>query len=865
MKFKISVHKTPYSSKPTDIYNLQTPYTTTEVTLEDIKRITLAGHTVVPALLHKGYRNGKNFRGSQVVYLDYDDNQTPQIEIDKLKEYGLEVNFMYNSFSHKPDHNKFRLCIVFDTLIEDSLTYKNIVTALIGVSGSDEACKDVSRMFFAGNDFKVINEEINQWDEVSGALTDLINKDKCLTAHKRTVSKMGKVTNRDISYRYIGISESVTKTHNKLQNFDFKQACENSTVFNQFDKGEVHLKYAQLRSLISAMMFVKGGLKYVKDKMVMRGDYNGDDRALLRRIPNANYQHAENISSFDSSLAGEYRDITELDGRQRKVIHQIRELNKVDVGDGYDNMINHYYNAMKSVNRVSILMAWLGTGKSTFMIQQENILIALPTHALKNELAEKMEAGGFDFVITPSPPEFKNKDLAKRYYNLQKMGESSLASNLVKQVSEGKDIDNIDYKEEDMDIAIAHKTALEIAYNSEVTVLTTHSRLMLTPDKFKNKDTIFFDEDITNLLMYYKSISYSLVMSQLDGLIKRASKGSDFDEDLRMVRLEVSNIAGNVIGTLRTSVRFKDRNGFFSRLASMEGYNGLATFINSKESRLLIDAKRGENGEVLEGVANFWYGEVREIPEMFSKVIVFSATADRYFYDKLLKGIEYDYFHSGIAKNLTPITQHTEKSYSKGSMDRGEFPDVPEGDVIITHKSHSKESVYFGNVEGFDGYKGKALSVVGTPIEPVNATIFKSLLLGLTYDTNIKSDQIAETDYYTFPAYTFEDKNLRDIEIRTILPKMIQANRARTTRTDAKVNIFSSLPSPDSDVIEGKLLIKSINKNLPDLSTVFIEIKVFSYEDLAREFEEAIKNDNTILYDYQRDDVIQLEIFKQVS
>ena len=37
------------------------------------------------------------------------------------------------------------------------------------------------------------------------------------------------------------------------------------------------------------------------------------------------------------------------------------------------------------------------------------------------------------------------------------------------------------------------------------------------------------------------------------------------------------------------------------------------------------------------------------------------------------------------------------------------------------------------------------------------------------------------------------------------------------------------------------------------------------FEEMMREFEEDLKNDETILYDFRQDDVMQLEMFKQVG
>tara|TARA_B110000046_G_scaffold162012_1_gene176055 strand:+ start:3844 stop:6426 length:2583 start_codon:yes stop_codon:yes gene_type:complete len=848
--FKISVHPKHYSSKPTDAYNLQKGYTTTDTTLEGLKEIVYNGQTIVPSILDNGYRKNSNFSGSQVIFLDFDDNQEPQAEIEKYKEYGINVNMTYNSYSHTSEYNKFRLVIVLDTVIEDAITYKNIVSSLIKVGGSDEACKDVARMFYAGTNPKVLTEDINQWNDVKGSITDLINKDKCLTQHKRTSKKLEKVTNTDMPYNTIGDCKSVTKLN--LQNFDYEEARINSSLFKAFDEGTVHLKYLQLRALISNMMFVRGGLKYVSQKMNERGDYKGVDYALLRRIPNAGYQHAEGMSSFDSSISDKFHNILDLDNTQRLTMIQTREIIKENVDVVSARMDDYHKKALNSFHRVSIINAPTGTGKSRLMITQPNVIIALPTHKLKDELAERMEAGNLPYIATPNPPEFITKALMDRYDNMQSMEESSLASDLIKNVAEAKDVEDIEYTEEDTQIAIEFKSALNEAYESEVTVLTTHSRVMLTPRLFKNKELVYFDEDIKELLLQQKSVPVKTITSKISKLLNQAKKGSDFHKDVLMVQAQVLNVTGEIVGTLRTSCEFIDRYGFFSRLASQEGFGQLANLLKSGESRFLVDG---------DSRAMYYYGEVKGISDVFSKVIIFSGTADKFFYDRIFyqNKEEYDYFHCGFAENLHPIKQDLKKSWSKYTMSKGKFP-IVDSDIVITHKKYAgafegkeEQDVYFGNTEGVDKYKGLDISVAGVMIEPVNSTVMKALLLGfLTPYVPQKSMQTVDLDYFTFSFFTFEDENLKQIEMRSAMTHLIQAvGRARTTRTDAKVDLHTSLPIPDADIFIGKKLLKSINEELGEMSTPF-------YEKESDEFYGEVMNE---IFKESEEDYRQVDLF----
>ena len=835
MKFKLSVHPKKYSSKPTDAYSLQKGYETKEVGFKELKRIILDGHTIVPAILNSPYRKNANFLGCQVFMLDFDDNQDPIKEIEKFKEYGINVNMMYNSFSNKKDFRKFRLVIVLDTIIEDSLLFKNLMNCLIKVGGSDAATKDLSRMFYAGTDPKVINGRINVWNEIKGAVTDLINKDKPLNKHSRTINKIKSVkngANMTSPYNTIGDAESAPKL--QRVNFDFDVACKNSKLFNGFDKGTVHLKYLQLRALVSNMMFVRGGLKYVSDKMNERGDYNGDDYALLRRIPNAGYEHPESMLSFDSNISGKYTNIVNLDGKDRDVITQIREIIKEDIDVIAENLRVHFDNAFKSVNRISIINAPTGTGKTKLMINEENVIIALPNHKLKEEVAERMIFENIPFVTTPAPPQFNTNSLNVRYNTLQSMGESKMASNLIDDISSGKSVSNIEYTLFDSQIASEFKSGLALAYESDVTVLTTHARVMLAPQLFNNKDTVIFDEDVMGELLSVSSISTAKVNTVIDKVLNLIGDGEnskvqstkDFFYDMISIREEVTDLVEGQIGTFKTQIRYKNRANLFERLSQIEGTAGFVKLIKAECAIQIVNWN---------SISSYHYGSVRSFDDCFTKVIVLSATADRFFYDELLKKEDgYDFFHCGFAKNIVPMKQDTTNSYSRSKMSKGDLPKV-ESDVVLTYKKFAgsfkgkeRQEYYFGNTLGIDALKGKDISVVGSPIAPSESTIIKAVLLNKTYMSTNKSRQIAKNYFFEFPFYTFEDENLAQIELREASSEISQTvGRGRSTRTESKIDLYSSIPMIETDLYKGKKFIKSSILEPVILSTDFIERENF--------------------------------------
>jgi len=860
MKFKLSIHPKRYSSKPSDAYNLQNGYETKEINLKELRNFVSNGQTIVPSILNSEHRKNANFVGCQVFMLDFDDNQDPLKEIEKFKEYGINVNLTYNSFSNKKDFRKFRLVIVLDTIIEDPSLFKSVMNSLIKIGGSDGATKDLSRMFYAGTEPKVINGRLNIWNDVKGAIADLVNKDKASGNHNRIIKKL-KLSQSDAnmqpSYSIIEHCTSASKLN--IQNFNYDEACENSKQFNGFDKGTIHLKYLQLRALISNMMFVRGGLKYVNEKMNVRGDYNGDDYALLRRIPNAGYEHPESMLSFDSKVSGKYTNILSLDGKTRTVMTQIREINKEPIDVVASKFKFHFENAFKSKNRVSVINAPTGTGKTKEMINVENVILALPNHKLKNEIASRMDSEGLPYVITPEPPMFSADSLNVRYNTLQQMGESKMANSLIDDIANGRSVSNIEYSVFDSQVALEFKRALAEAYESEVTVLTTHTRVMLAPQLFANKDTVIFDEDIMGELMPTSSITTAKVNRVIDKVLSLIGDGEnskiqstkDFYYDMLNVKDEITDLVDGQIGTFKTQIRYKNRANFFDRLSQIEG---TARFIKLIKSDYAIEISNWNS------ISSYHFGSVKRFAECFSKIVVLSASADSFFYDKLLsKEDGYDFFYSGTASNVEPVKQDTSKSYSRSTLKKGDFPEV-DSDIVLTYKAYSgsfkgkdEQEHYFGNTLGIDSFKGKNISVVGTPVAPTESTIIKAVLLNIPYNSIKKSKQTVRTSHYEFSLFTFEDKNLAEIEIKIAEAEISQTiGRGRSTRTTSKIDLHSAIPMVETDTFVGKKL--TVNNNLLPIidSTEFIKREdILDWIDGVRAEDKKNKEDGEEPFQYE--------------
>jgi len=845
-KFKISIHPKKYNKKPEDIWSLVNNYQTLEIDLNGLKNYISKGHTIVPALLKNGYRNNKNFISSQVIFLDYDDNNNVDEEIAKINSYGINVNLVYYTFSHTEEAPRFRLCIILDTQIDDAKFYRKIVTALIGLAKSDASCKDLSRMFYAGTNPTILNENLNKYDDVYGAFTDLINKDvKDSRTVKKNIRDAKKCTSMTLPYVYISnchenAQNCTVKTQlPDLRYFDYNQAKDNSPLFRSFADGTAHLKYVQLRNLITNLQYVRGGVKWIRERMDERGGYKNEDYRMLSRVPREGY-NPEGIESFDASLIGDYHNILELDQSVRKnTITKTKEVKKETVEIVSKTFKVHFSNAFKSSNRVTFINAPTGLGKTETIINHlkslsstKDYIVAVPNHNLKEELSERMTSAGLQHSFTPRPPMFVTESLRLKYESYQEMGESKLASALLRKVISKKNVSNIQYTEEDIQIAEDHKSALEEAYGSSTVVLTTHSMVMLAPSNFTDKRTVIFDEDITHGLMDVSSIKSIKIFNILDKVIASASNNpnnlhhiNSLKADAMMVKEFLIDMKDGVVGNVSENLAYKNKTYLLEALSDVEGAYHLVNLIGADKIMRVTN---------LDSTNLFHYGSVKTFDSHFNRIICLSATVDKWFCDNLIKNESFDFWHCGYTENITPIEQDNSRRYSSGHFMRAKngvsLPVIPEGEAVITHKKHrgyfpdNETALYFGNTLGIDELKGRNVTIIGTPTAPTEVTVLKGHLMGFDIkNQNRGMLQLHKGEFYTFPFITFEDENLQNIEIRTAKAELSQdIGRARPSRTNGKVTIYSDIPMIEADIQKGKNIISCVVTRDINVNTEFI-------------------------------------------
>lgn len=161
-KIKIMIDPIGYNHKPTPEetaqiqIRLRDDNCIKELTIKEILTYIGQGHTFVPGVFKNGVKDS-NFVSQQLIGIDIDNEENeelllPDKAIELLKEKGINVNSIYDTFNSSDIKPKYRLLILLDTEIKDINIIKFILKTLTdNINQADKACKNPSRIFFGTN------------------------------------------------------------------------------------------------------------------------------------------------------------------------------------------------------------------------------------------------------------------------------------------------------------------------------------------------------------------------------------------------------------------------------------------------------------------------------------------------------------------------------------------------------------------------------------------------------------------------------------------------------------------------------------------------------------------------------------------
>ena len=415
-------------------------------------------------------------------------------------------------------------------------------------------------------------------------------------------------------------------------------------------------------------------------------------------------------------------------------------------------------------------------------------MIAVPTLKLQEEVARELQNKGVNCIKTVSCIEIAremNLPICKELDLLYKCGyDDKVKGTLQKYKSEHED-----------ELSDVQNLRLEKCLNQLDTldgsccVVTTHNMILNLPVHILKKYEIIIDEDL--LMSIFRDGG-----SVCENKLREAFRLSIFKDDAQeRLRLLLSSPQDEVIKL------GQDINCMLPR-EYMEEYGEIIKLLKSRI--FYYDSKKKE----------IQYFNPREIPNV--KMTVLSATLNEKLWKDFCRNRRIKMKEVREAKYIGKLFQYTCYSMSRKCIQENGYENIKShimeitGKRIIsinTFKSLNEEvAIHFGKTEGFDGYKGEDLVVLGTPhyIE----SLYKMIGAYLNYDTSKKMfRQRVENSSYSFILMTFKDIEMRNLQMFFLESELEQAvGRARLLRYGCNVWVFSNFPLKQAQIIQDDYL-----------------------------------------------------------
>ena len=153
------------------VVRLKDPARVVDISLNDLEIAVCEGRAFTPGVLEGA--SASDWTQQQVFVLDFDNDVstllplTPQGVFDTLTAANIPVAFMYYSYSHKPEHEKFRAVMVCSEIVTDPAECKRITQGIMQLFPTakvknnagreieraqvDLSCFDLARFFYGTN------------------------------------------------------------------------------------------------------------------------------------------------------------------------------------------------------------------------------------------------------------------------------------------------------------------------------------------------------------------------------------------------------------------------------------------------------------------------------------------------------------------------------------------------------------------------------------------------------------------------------------------------------------------------------------------------------------------------------------------
>lgn len=777
------------------------------------------GYCFVPSLF-TGRVETKSFQHSRTIVLDIDKTEGwstfERIKKCLEEELQLHINFYYETESSTEENPRFRIVLIFDGLITNSDTYKQIAVKLSQKVGGDEntMCTKLWQPCFKGHKVKVLCEELNSSQNpfILLCMRNVVNSKTARVYSKPMLRKFeSDFVNKDGS--------RIGDTRPPIRNFSYDIVKSHSSVFRDFANGQLHLKYAQLRNLVTNMRHVSGGLQFVKESMdLMQDSYTPSDYALIEVHKKYDWK-PEGIGTFDPSIEGLYTNILDIQQKRRgrmRVVEPMPVRQELPAAEAAleENMYTALTIPLDELTTIFLLQADPGIGKTSLIVKvlrrnqelpigdRKKYVVAIPSHDLIDEFCQQLDKQAIDYLRIP--------DIRFEEIGVQKAIDACFSLNNFKQstaIIEGVskndrkplymgvegDQDDRPFLPNDIQHAQKYLEAKKEMKTTSRVVVMTHQRVLIS--QVPNNRPVLVDEDIWTRMLPITTVDLKTVVQELQ-------KG------LQYKSFSTSEMMNNYREDIHTYINF------FSKLEPNQIKRCVGTLILNNfdlvihglsemcENLLVVPLLCSTHVFLKQGKI---YGIRKMDIQITNRKVILSGTADIWLYSRLYPGVRF--MGGARVRNKGEVCQIYDMAYYKSQFRKGKFPPIKPNSNVISYKAsdafqypdHWKilTDCYFFNAEGTNRYENQDLSVVGTPLLPFHVLILYYHALGFPpIDDISKTWRVIRLDNYEYYTYTYRNEDLAQLEQRLARQEIEQgAARSRSLRNDALVHVFSNIPA----------------------------------------------------------------------
>ena len=846
-----------YTAKPQkmEISSISNRITRQEVTdtLPNIaEMIGNQGHTFTPATFYGSERRKENFKSMQLFALDFDSGICYDEIADRSEKYGLPIAFSYKTFSYSESNEKFRIAFLLDAIITDRNIAEMILFMLLKLfPEADNACKDVSRMFFGGKGLisiqnhmvslitcinsyeqKMIEEDISRhfrrdMQNFARRYGIGLNNNKMICIHMEQGNHENGAKSANDYYIYIGLAknapyfytiqkaskdpavpleDTIFTSQEPIRSYHLQKAPTLCQLLRDAQADIYFLNHDERLGLLSNLRHIDGGPKFFlslikKSHPEKLEDWKNQNTYMKRKEYNPihckKYCRYCNTCSHKATLMQ-----TLLQNERFEIISPTS--NYVSTDEAAFDLETKFDKVLStSDQKIYVLEAQTAIGKTRMYCnyiqkhyKQEKFLIAVPTNRLKMEVAERLKELNVPVLTSPSvsdlkyiSPRIKNK-LFKLYDNgYSDEARRSIKRLLKKELKKGSN--NYDDIKQEIQYFLNFISLLKEAGK---VIVTTHSMLLhLSDNTFCDalKDyQIIIDEDIISTICHSQ---HSIRLLDISILLEDTKSTELTDE--QYTQLEYLNNMDSGCPILY------EKEAPYYPLRLLKEYEVSSNFNSLRKGSIMV---KNED--------HITYLYPYKLP--LQKIIILSATSSKYIYKEYFSDRAVQYIECKKAKLTGHIYQYPFHNCSRHSLKKNKYKKIvshikkAHGDIpIISFKDYDLDSLYFGNTEGIDHYANCDIAVLGTP--HLNDSAYQMLAFMIDHNVTMEKLYLRKITYRNvqFSLMSYKNVLLQNVQKYLISSQLEQAvGRARALRYNCNVYVYSDFPVEQAEYINDDYL-----------------------------------------------------------